>query len=247
MLYALAHPAALLVLLASFVLGVTLHGWVCSAVAAAVARGNGLVAMGRTGRAKATPPHPRHHVDPFGAVAAAIAGMGWAKPLPLPQGGRSSSRWAVTAVALSGAAANLALGIGLLVAWRALYGPVGTDTDSLIPALAHLAGGTYLLQHGISFSVAAGSSALFLVGCSQLYLGALSLVPLPPLDGGRLLMALAPRTHGWEQARYQLVERNIGLAALLVLLLIPLGDGRPMLPRLLDIVLQPVLSGICGG
>jgi Zn-dependent protease len=87
---------------------------------------------------------------------------------------------------------------------------------------------------------------LLLAGASQLYLGALSLVPLPPLDGGRLLFALAPRTHGWLRAEHELVERNIGVAVLLALLVIPLGGPVPLLPALLDTLLSPALSALLG-
>lgn len=236
MLYALAHPAALLVLLVSFVVGITLHGW---------AAGFAARRLTGTGHREANRPDPRLHLDPFGVVAASISGIGWARPRDLPDPRR---RAACVVAGLIGPAVNVGLGLGLLVLWRVAYGPVDLlRGDSLIPALARLQGGSYLLQHGVSFAGAAASSALFLVGLSQLYLGALSLVPLPPLDGGRLLLALGPRSTGWQQARYHLVERNIGIAVLLALLLIPLGDGRPLLPRLLDIVLTPVISGICGG
>ena len=70
----------------------------------------------------------------------------------------------------------------------------------------------------------------------------LSLVPLPPLDGGRLLFGLAPRTHGWLRAEHQLVERNIGTVVLLALLVIPLGGPVPVLPQVLDSLLEPVLD-----
>jgi hypothetical protein len=62
-----------------------------------------------------------------------------------------------------------------------------------------------------------------------------------------LLFGLAPRTHGWLRAEHQLVERNIGVAVLLALLIIPLGGPVPLLPSLLDTVLDPVVAGLCGG
>ena len=76
---------------------------------------------------------------------------------------------------------------------------------------------------------------------------ALSLVPLPPLDGGRLLFALAPRSPGWQKAEYQLDERNIGIAVLLALLLIPLGGPQALLPVLLDTLAGPLLDRVTGG
>ncbi len=139
------------------------------------------------------------------------------------------------AVTLSGPAANLLLGAGLLLAFRA-------SADFGVEA-----GLASFLQHGVSLSSAPGQIALLLGGASQLYLGALSLVPLPPLDGGRLLFALSPQTPGWQKAQHYLVEQNIGIAVLLALLLIPLGGPLPLLPQVLDAVLGPLIRVLTGG
>lgn len=140
------------------------------------------------------------------------------------------------AVGLSGPAVNLVLGVVVLLGWRFLYGPA-----------SQLGGAATVLQHGTQLSGDAGSTILLLIGASQLYLGALSLVPLPPLDGGRLLFALAPRSPGWQKAEYYLVQQNIGIAVVLALLIVPLGGPLPLLPQLLDSILSPVLNLLCGG
>jgi Zn-dependent protease len=222
-LYALAHPASLAVLLASYVVGLTVHG----VVQAAVARWRGDRRPAQEGRLKAD---PRVHIDPFGAVGALISGLGWVRPVELQRRRKAVVVW----VGLAGPAVQLLLGIGLLLLWRVVSGP-----DDPFPG-----GAAYFLQHGSRLMHA--SDVLLLVGASQLYLGALSLVPLPPLDGGRLLFGLAPRTQGWLRAEHQLVERNIGIAVLLVLLLVPLGGPVPILPDLLDAVLSPLLRLLCG-
>jgi hypothetical protein len=231
-LYALAHPAALLLLALAFVVGITLLGWVSSVVA----HRSGMRQAAAEGRLV---PDPRRHLEPFGVLAAAIAGIGWAKPVDLP-----ARKGRAIATALTGPLLLLGLGVGLLVLWNGLYGPVGGADAGILPFAAVVAGPAEFLQSGGRLS---SSAALFLVGCSFLYLGALSLVPLPPLPGGMLILALAPRTQGWQKAEYQLVERNFGIVALLVLLLIPLGRSVPMLPTLLDIVLTPLVRVICGG
>lgn len=160
-----------------------------------------------------------------------MSGLGWARPTPVRDTRRRSLLWAVC---LAGPAVNLLLGAATLLVWRFAYGPGDP-----------LAGGAaYQLQHGWPLD---GSWVLLLVGASQLYLGALSLVPLPPLDGGWLLFGLAPRTHGWQRAEHELVERNIGIVVLLALLVIPLGGPVPLLPQLLDTVLSPLLSALTGG
>jgi Zn-dependent protease len=148
---------------------------------------------------------------------------------------RLKDRRLLIAVTVGGPALNLVLGVALLLLWRTLDGP-GDPLSG---------GAAYYLQHGAGHLTSA--DAVLLAGASQLYLGALALVPLPPLEGGRLLFGLAPRTHGWLRAEHQLVERNIGVAILLALLIIPLGGPVPLLPSLLDTVLGPLVTGLCGG
>lgn len=237
MLYALAHPAALLVLLVSFVVAVTVHGWVASLVAHRC----GDRRPRAEGRLK---PDPRRHVDPFGAVSAGLSGLGWAKPVEVLERRR---RAAVVAVGLAGPVVNIALGVGLLVAWRLAFGPTGSVSGGLLAVVVDQAGASYVLQHGAPLGPTPGSGALLLAGCAQLYFGALSLVPLPPLDGGRVLFALAPRSPGWQKASYYLIEQNVGVAVVLALLLLPLGGNGPVLLHVLDTVLRPLLGVICGG
>ena len=67
------------------------------------------------------------------------------------------------------------------------------------------------------------------------------------LPGGRLLFGLSPRTVGWQKAEHHLVEQNIGLVALLVLLLLPLGGPQALLPAVLDHVVSPLVRLATGG
>ena len=222
MLYALGDPVSLLLLVVSFVLAVTLHGWVQALVAARTGDRRP-AAEGRTR------PDPRRHLDPFGAVAAALGGVGWARPLELPDRRR---RGALVAVLLSGAVANLVVGVAVLAAFRVVAGPVAGAS-------------TLLLQRGVGGDLPA--RALLLLGLMNVFVGLLSLVPLPPLDGGRLLFALGPQTPGWRRADHQLDERNIGVAVLLALLLLPLVRSGPLLLFVLDTVGGPLVDLVTGG
>jgi Zn-dependent protease len=224
-LYSLGDPLSLVLLLAGFLLAVTVHGVVQALVAARVGDRRP-AAEGRRSL------DPRAHVDPFGAVAGLIAGIGWAKPVEPPDRRR---RGAMVAVLVSGAVADIVLGLLALLALRLVVGPVGG-----------LGGYAILLQQGVDADDLL-AQALLLIGLSLLFFGALALVPLPPLPGGRLLFGLAPQTLGWQKAEHQLVERNIGVAVLLALLLIPLGGPLPLLPTLLDTVLAPVVDLVIGG
>jgi Zn-dependent protease len=217
-LYALGEPLSFVILVVSFVVAVTLHGWVQSLLSA---RMGGRAAL----QPGATRPDPRRHVDPFGAIAGAIAGVGWARPVELA--GRVSRRGLALVVA-AGAGVNVAVGLGALVAFRALEGPVGGVSS-------------VLLQRGAT-GIDLASRILLLFGLMNVFVGVLSLVPLPPLGGGRLLFASAPRSPGWQRAKYYLVEQNIGIAVLLALLLIPLGGPQALLPTILDTLVSPLVE-----
>ena len=45
-------------------------------------------------------------------------------------------------------------------------------------------------------------------------MGVLAIIPIPPLDGGKLLFTLVPRKGVWQKARYRLDEENWGLLVL---------------------------------
>jgi len=222
-LYALGQPVDFVLLVLSFVVAVTLHGFVQAR--AAVRAGERTAA--EQGRLK---PDPRRQVDPFGAIAAAISGLGWSRQV-VPAGRLSRGR--LVAVLLAGTVVNAVVGVAALLAFRALGGPP-------------VGGSTLVLQRG-----AGGGDpllvVLYLFGLSNVFLAALSLVPLPPLPGGTLLFALAPRSTGWQRARYRLIEQNLGVAVLLVLLLIPLGGPQALLPTVLDALVGPLLMPLLGG
>ena len=224
MLYALGDPLSLVLLLVSFLVAITVHGWV-QALACARAGGRAGLQPG------ATRPDVRRHLDPFGAVGGAIAGVGWARPVELPS---RVSRGALVGVLVSGALVNIALGCAALVGSTVVGGP------SLRGASVRL------LQIGAD-GVDVGPRALLLFGLMNLFVGVLSLLPLPPLDGGRLLFALAPRSAGWQKARYYLIEQNIGIAVVLALLLIPLGGPQALIPALLDPIVSPLARLVTGG
>jgi Zn-dependent protease len=224
-LYALGDPFSFVVLVASFLIAVTAHGW-----AASLAADRGGDRRPRAeGRLR---PDPRRHVDPFGAIAGAIAGFGWARPLEPP--GLRPKRGALVASCLAGPVVNLLLAAVALVGFRAVSG-FGLPGASAT-----------VLQHGLSGGDPA-ERALVLFGLMNAYVGLLSLVPLPPLDGGRLLFGLAPRSAGWQKAEYHLVEQNIGLGALLLLLLLPLGGPQALLPTVLDEIVGPLVRLVTGG
>lgn len=227
MLYALGTPLAFLALVVAFVVGVVVHGSVQAFVAARL----GDRAPAAFGGQRLD---PRRHLDPFGAVGAAIGGLGWGKPVALdPRRLRGKVRF--TLALLAGPAANLVLGVAAVIGFL-LLAPVGTGT-----ALAEVAPADVV--HGNALDgLPSGQLLLLVFGVTLIGVALLELVPLPPLDGGRLLFVYAPHTLGWQRAEYYLAEQNWGIGILLVLLLLPLVGREPLLLVLFNAVGGPILG-----
>jgi Zn-dependent protease len=72
----------------------------------------------------------------------------------------------------------------------------------------------------------------------------LSLVPLPPLEGARIMFLLAPRTLNWQKAEYYLVDRNIGVAVLVIGLILTLGARPAPIAYLVATIADPIFQAL---
>jgi Zn-dependent protease len=131
--------------------------------------------------------NPIPHIDPVGALMLFLVGFGWAKPVPVNYARLSHSRFGLLAVALAGPLANV------LIATAAIF-------FSSVPGFGRN-------------PVAAG--LLPLIAQVNILLAAFNLIPLPPLDGSRVLMEFLPE--GLRQ-RFARLDR-VGFFALAFLLL----------------------------
>ena len=130
--------------------------------------------------------NPMIHLDPVGTIALFIVGFGWAKPVPVNFGRLKHFRAGLICVSLAGCLTNL------IIATVALF----------------------LLQlHAIGSNPLA-VSLLTLVARINIILGSLNLIPIPPLDGSKILMGFLPRSGQIVLARLD----KYGLLLLMILL-----------------------------
>lgn len=131
--------------------------------------------------------NPLRHIDPIGTVIVpvvllALGGFlfGWAKPVPVNFARLHKPMRDMALVAGAGPAVNLVMAIG----WTALLG--------FYQSLGEPAGGWTLMRDmcvaGVSINVV---------------LMVLNLLPLPPLDGGRIAVGLLPRALALPLARVE--------------------------------------------
>ena len=142
------------------------------------------------------------YLDPYGFIAALLGGVGWGIAVETSDP-RNRSRGRQLLQVLAGPVVLAGLGIGLLEIFRTAFGVAGQQ-HSLLAVISGAAWATSNAHYVLPF----GQVALFLAGVELVALGVLAIMPLPPLDGGKLLFLLVPRKGFWQKARYRLDEEN---------------------------------------
>jgi len=117
--------------------------------------------------------NPLKHLDPIGTLMLFIAGFGWAKPVPVNFNNLSDKRKGLIFVSSAGIVANILFAFVSLLFFRLF------STSSL----------------GIA------AIPIYYVIEINLTLAALNLIPIPPLDGSKILMGIV-----WERTPYFLTR-----------------------------------------
>jgi Zn-dependent protease len=131
--------------------------------------------------------NPLRHIDPFGTVLLPILLslvkspflFGWAKPVPVNFGRLRHPKRDMLWVAAAGPAVNLLMALG----WAGMLKLV-----TLFPLNAYSHPLAAMSEVGISINLA---------------LMVLNLLPLPPLDGGRIAVSLLPHALAWKFAKLE--------------------------------------------
>ncbi|MDD6265535.1 MAG: site-2 protease family protein [Clostridia bacterium] len=150
--------------------------------------------------------NPLKHLDPVGTLLMLICGFGWAKPVPINarnfRYGKLSPKWGMAVSALAGPFSNLLLGfISYQIFYLSCLQYFETNSDF------------WLIVY-----------MLFLVFATlNTYLAIFNLLPIPPLDGSRILFTFLPARYYFEIMKY---ERYISI--IVMVLLVSGGLSRPL-------------------
>src|SRR5690606_2613713 len=113
--------------------------------------------------------NPLDHIDPMGLIAFLALGFGWAKPVPYNPYNLKNPKWDAVAIGFAG--------------------PISNVLTAALPALALRA----LVDTGVLSPVNRLAGFLSLLSFINLALAVFNLLPIHPLDGSKLAIALLDR------------------------------------------------------
>ena len=142
--------------------------------------------------------NPLHHIDWLGLASMLLCGFGWAKAVPVDMRHFRRPRLGMALTALAGPASNILLAVVLIFA-------AGRIPDRLLSGEV----GMWLFMFLLSTAALSIGLALF------------NLLPIPPLDGSKILFSVLPERAYYTLMRYE----HLGMLVLLVLVWLDVGGS----------------------
>lgn len=142
--------------------------------------------------------NPLRHIDWFGLLMMFVAGFGWAKPVPVNPNYFKKPRQGMALTALAGPVSNFLLALLMLLAAR-IFCDVAAYSEAN--------------QRMLDF--------LLMVALLSIGLGLFNLLPIPPLDGSKVLFAVLPDGAYNQLMRYE----RYGMLLLFALVFFDVGSS----------------------
>ena len=137
--------------------------------------------------------NPIKHIDPFGFLCMMVAGFGWAKPVPVNSRNFRKPRRDIALVSLAGPLSNLLVAVIFVAIWRFTCIPIA---ESIIKASAE----SNVFMYTLLSSLQRFISVMITMNVS---LAIFNLIPIPPLDGSKILYMLLPPKVYFKIAPYE--------------------------------------------
>jgi len=217
LVFNMAKMVALLVALPAYIMAVVLHevahGWVAYLFGDDTAYRAGRLTL-----------NPLDHIDVLGLLSLIFFHFGWAKPVPVNFYRLKPRRWGIFWVAAAGPLANII---------QAIFWGV-------FMVLVAKGGVEYSIAYGFMFKykMGLGRMILFYLGMMAMQinvmLAAFNLIPIPPLDGSRMLAAI----FNWEEDVFEMDFAGF----FIIILLLSLGILNPVIHILYKLIFMVVLK-----
>jgi Zn-dependent protease len=163
--------------------------------------------------------NPLAHIDPLGAILIVAVGFGWAKPTPVNPLNLRGGRQGEALVAAAGPVSNLVLAAAGALPLRYIL-----TTEMTVPSVVF--------------------NALVIFVSLNLLLMIFNLIPIPPLDGSKVLFSVMDRQ---TEMRWRPVLEQYGFLILIVAAFLPILPGREtIVGAVIGGILDPVYELLVG-
>ena len=146
--------------------------------------------------------NPLKHLDPLGTVLMLLTGFGWAKPVPVNMNNFKNPKSGMAITALAGPVSNLLLATVVLIIFGFVYFPL-TNAGSV---------GAILLEMLRTTAYLSCMLAVF------------NIIPIPPLDGSKILFSLLPEREYYKLMQYE----RFGMIILVIIILSSFLRGQQL-------------------
>lgn len=146
--------------------------------------------------------NPIKHIDPMGLLMMLIFKFGWAKPVPVNMNNFKNPKGAMAVTALAGPLANVLLAAVFLLLYGFSYTFLNTSGDW----------GRMILD------------TIYLTSYISIALAIFNMIPIPPLDGAKVLFSLLPNEYYYKLMRYE----RYGMLLLMAFIMLTRMAGSPL-------------------
>jgi Zn-dependent protease len=176
--------------------------------------------------------NPIRHIDPMGMLFMLVVGFGWAKPVPvnpLRCTRKLTMRGFMSITAAAGPISNILFALVTMTAAKMVW--VSIDWEAFAANYITGSGAQFPAMYWFYW-------ALMLITRMSIYLAVFNLIPIPPLDGSKIMFFFL------NNRQVDAIERNMNMVRIALLVLILAPEPFNVLGRLIWWLGDQIMRGL---